>query len=132
MTRMPSTTRRDQLLDLEIICDLAAVTADAGSGFLRGVIDRFSADALETLERMHGYAASGDSASLAREAHRLKGSSSTVGAVRLAGECLEIERSARAGVCTGMGPKIEQARDVLDATRIVLIAFFRGTIASAA
>jgi HPt (histidine-containing phosphotransfer) domain-containing protein len=125
-------TRNGELLDLEVIRELADVTADSGFVFLRSVLERFAADARGALKRMHGHARTGDAASLAREAHRLKGSSGTVGAIRLAGECLEIERSARAGVCTGMEPKIEQALDVLDATRVGLAAFFRGTIAAPA
>jgi len=124
--------RDGDLLDLGVIRDLADVTADSGCVFLRSVLERFAADARGGLQRMHGYARSGDATSLAREAHRLKGSSGTVGAIRLAGECLEIERSARAGVCTGMEPKIAQALDVLDATRVGLAAFFRGTIAAPA
>lgn len=124
--------RSGELLDLEVIRDLSEVTADSGPGFLRSVLDRFSADARDCIERMRRHARSGDAASLAREAHRLKGSSGTVGAVLLADQCREIERSARAGLCTGMEPKIEQAHDALDATRVGLVAFFRGTIAAAA
>ncbi len=129
---VPPLPRSGELLDLGVIRDLAEVTADSGPGFLRGVLERYAADALDCIERMRRHALCGDSASLAREAHRLKGSSGTVGAVLLAAACLEIERSARAGVCTGMEPRLEQARDVLDATRVGLVAFFRGTIAAAA
>jgi len=124
--------RDGELLDLEVIRELADVTADSGCTFLRSVLESFAADARGALKRMHGHARTGDATALAREAHRLKGSSGTVGAIRLAGECLEIERAARAGTCTGMEPRIEQALDVLDATRVGLAAFFRGTIAAAA
>jgi len=120
------------LLDLDVIRDLSEVTSDSGPGFLRGVLERFAADARDCLERMRAHLRRGDAAALAREAHRLKGSSGTVGALRLASECRPIETSARAGECAGMEPKIEQARDVLDATRVDLVAYFRGTIASAA
>ena len=123
--------RSGELLDLAVISDLAEVTADSGPGFLRSVLERFAADARDCIERMRRHVREGDAASLAREAHRLKGSSGTVGAILLAGECLEIERSARAGICTGMEPRLEQARDVLDATRVGLVAYFRGTIAAA-
>lgn len=123
--------RSGELLDLAVIRDLADVTADSGPGFLRSVLERFAVDARDCIERMRRHVRAGDAASLAREAHRLKGSSGTVGAILLAGECLEIERSARAGICTGMEPRLEQARDVLDATRVGLVAYFRGTIAAA-
>jgi HPt (histidine-containing phosphotransfer) domain-containing protein len=124
--------RSGELLDFSVIRDLEEVTADSGPGFLRAVLERFTADALDGLDRMRRHARCGDTAALAREAHRLKGSSGTVGAILLAEECREIERSARAGLCTGMEPKIEQAHDALDATRVGLVAFFRGTIAAAA
>ena len=129
---MPPLPRRGELLDFDLIRELADVTADSAPGFLRGVLERFASDALDCLERMQHHARRGDSAALAREAHRLKGSSGTVGAILLAAECEEIERAARDGVCTEMEPRIEQARDVLDATRVGLVAFFRGNIASAA
>jgi HPt (histidine-containing phosphotransfer) domain-containing protein len=125
-------TRNGELLDLGVIRELADVTADSGFIFLRDVLEGFAADARGSLRRMQGHVRIGDAASLAREAHRLKGSSGTVGAIRLADECLEIERAARAGICTGMEPRIEQALDVLDATRVGLAAFFRGTIAAPA
>lgn len=129
---MPPLPRSGELLDFDVIRDLAEVTSDSGTEFLRRVLEIFTADARDCLERMRRHVHHGDAASLAREAHRLKGSSGTVGAILLAVECREIERSARAGLCTGLEPKIEQARDVLDATRVGLVAYFRGTIASAA
>src|SRR5262245_14862864 len=93
--------RGGELLDFEVIHDLAEVTSDSGAGFLRNVLERFAVDAQDCIERMRQHARSGDTASLAREAHRLKGSSGTIGAILLAAECLEIEQSARAGLCTG-------------------------------
>jgi HPt (histidine-containing phosphotransfer) domain-containing protein len=129
---MPPLPRSGEILDLGVIRDLSEVTADSGPGFLRSVLERFAADALDCLARMRRFAGSGDAESLAREAHRLKGSSATVGATLLAAACLDIERAARAGACAGVEPDIERARDVLDATRVDLVAFFRGTIAAAA
>jgi HPt (histidine-containing phosphotransfer) domain-containing protein len=124
--------RSGELLDLGVIRDLAEATSDSGPGFLRAVLERFASDALDCIERMRRHARNGDTAALASEAHRLKGSSGTVGAMLLAGECREIERFARAGICTGIEPRLEQARDALDATRVGLVAYFRGTIAAAA
>jgi len=103
-----------------------------GEAWTLGVLERFASDACGCIERMRRHARNGDTASLASEAHRLKGSSGTVGAILLAGACQEIERSARAGICTGMELRLEQARDALDATRVGLIAYFRGTIPAAA
>ena len=121
-----------ELLDLQIIHELVGVTADSGNTFMQQLLQSFAVDAHGALERMQQHARRGDSAALAREAHRLRGSSGTVGAVRLAGECLAIERSARAGSCGALESSIERALDVLDATRNGMTEFFRGTIAGAA
>ena len=78
----------------------------------------------------HAGACVGDAASLAREAHRLKGNGGTVGAVI---SPTSAWRSARGAprVCTGMEPRIEQALDVLDATRVGS-GILSGTIAAPA
>jgi len=64
--------RDGELLDLEVIRELADVTADSGCTFLRSVLESFAADARGALRRMHGHARIGDATALAREAHRLR------------------------------------------------------------
>jgi len=120
-----------QLVDREVLRDLAGVCADSGSTFVLELTEVFAADARVAFERMRACARQGDSTALAREAHRLKGSSGTLGAVRLAGACLEIERRARAGSCSDVESRVDDALALLDATRGGIAAFFRGTIARA-
>ena len=120
------------LLDLQLMQELTGATADSGSDFMAQLAQIFVSDARTTLARMQQYAQAGDAAALAREAHRLKGSSATVGAARLAGECSAIERAARAGGGKELASSIERARLLLDATRVRMGEFFRGTIAAAA
>lgn len=120
------------VVDHAVLRDLAGVGADSGSAFVLELVEVFAADARGSLERMRGCARSGDADALVREAHRLKGTSGTLGALRLAGECLEIERRARAGQCDGLEERVEGALTLLDATRGGILDFFRGTIAQAA
>ena len=123
------TLATDSLLDPQIVRELIGATSDSGSGFMRDLLATFTADARAALERMRRQVLMNDAAALACEAHRLKGSSGTMGAIRLAGACLSIERSARSGLCAGLEAHIDGALDVLDATRFGLDEFFRGTIA---
>lgn len=119
------------LLDTGIMRELMGTTADSGRTFMVDLMEMFVGDARTALERMRRHALANDAAALAREAHRLKGSSATVGAIRLAASCLAIELAARSGVCAGLEAQIERALDILDATRVGLAVFFRGTIAAA-
>jgi HPt (histidine-containing phosphotransfer) domain-containing protein len=121
----------DTLLDTGVMRELMGTTADSGRTFMMDLMEMFVGDARTALERMRRHVLSNDAAALAREAHRLKGSSATVGAIRLAASCLAIERCAKNGICAGLETNIDGALDILDATRIGLAAFFRGTIAAA-
>lgn len=120
------------LLDTAIIRELAGVTADSDGAFMRDLIQTYTRDARAALERMRRHAAVKDAPALAREAHRLKGSSATVGAIRLAAACLAIEVTAKRGLCDGVEARVDGALEILDATRVGLARFFRGTIAAAA
>lgn len=119
-----------QVVDYDVLRELAGVGADSGSGFMADLMEGFASDARAALERMRACARSGDAPLLAREAHRLKGSSGTVGAVALAGECLEMERRARGGSCAGVEAKVDHALTLLDVSHHHMAAFFRGNIAA--
>jgi HPt (histidine-containing phosphotransfer) domain-containing protein len=119
----------DKLLDVEVVKELIGVTAQ-DIAFIAELLRDYAADARQALERMDGYARQGDCAALAREAHRLKGSSGTVGALQLARECLAIEHAARGGTSRGLESTIVHASAVLEATRGRMIEFFRGTMAA--
>jgi HPt (histidine-containing phosphotransfer) domain-containing protein len=120
-----------EIIDRSIVRELMGVIADSDNKFMIELIEGFVRDARAALGRMGSNVLANDAASLAREAHRLKGSSATVGAVRLAGECLLIERAARDGRCAGLERHVERASQLLEATRRGLGEFFRGTITTA-
>jgi HPt (histidine-containing phosphotransfer) domain-containing protein len=104
----------DQLLNLQTVRELMAVEAKSGKPFLAGLADSFAREARAALERMRACARAGDRERLAREAHRLKGSSGSIGAERLSAECRSLERAAREGDCPGLEALIDQALRVLD------------------
>jgi len=110
----------EDLFDVEALGELATVHASQGEEFMRGLLELFAADAHRTLVSMRVSAWMGDAVALAREAHRLKGSSGSFGARRLEAECRVLERCAREGDLgglLGLEEQIEQALGVLRATR---------------
>jgi len=105
------------LLDLCMVRDLAECGGDAGPAFVLELLKMFAAEARRALLRMRVCAWLGDMRALAREAHRLKGSSASMGAARLAAECAELERRARGERSLGLEARVEHALGVLEATR---------------
>jgi HPt (histidine-containing phosphotransfer) domain-containing protein len=107
----------DELLDLETVRELLAVEAKSGKPFMAHLLESFAREARAALERMRACARAGDTERLAREAHRLKGSSGSLGAARLSGECRALERTAREGKCEALEARIDYALRVLDASQ---------------
>jgi len=110
----------DELFDLQAVGELATLHRTQGEEFMRGLLELFAADAHRALVRMRVSAWMGDAAALLREAHRLKGSSGSFGAKRLAAECFAHERCAREGELgelVGLEERIEHALSVLQFTR---------------
>ena len=107
----------DELLNLETVHELMAVEAKSGKPFLAHLFESFAREARAARERMRDCARAGDGERLAREAHRLKGSSGSIGAARLCGECRDLERNAREGDRAALEARIDQALRVLDASQ---------------
>jgi len=112
----------DKLIDLVKVRELAALPG----GGVGKLIEAFVADARRTLGQMHGLARKGQGGAVAYEAHRLIGSSVSLGAVRLAAECLALERSAREGK-KDLAPQIDLALAVLDSTQILFSCLALGS-----
>lgn len=108
---------RDELLNLQTVRELIAAEARSGKPFMAGLLEQFAREARAALERMRACARAGDSKRLALEAHRLKGSSGSMGAARLSGECRALERNAREGHCEALEERIDEALRVLDASQ---------------
>jgi HPt (histidine-containing phosphotransfer) domain-containing protein len=91
------------LLDIGIVEELSRVEVAPGDSFLPHFLHTFSGDASGTLERLRIAVGKGETSELAGEAHRLKGASASIGALRLAEALAEIE----AGATTTPGPILE-------------------------
>jgi HPt (histidine-containing phosphotransfer) domain-containing protein len=116
----------DELLDLQTVRELLAVEEKSGRRFMAHLLESFTREARAALERMRVCARSGDAERLAREAHRLKGSSGSIGAARLCGECRALERNAREGKCEALEERIDHALQVLDASHRGMERHFAG------
>ncbi len=102
---------------METVRELVAVEAQSGVPFVSSLLEAFVRDARASLERMRACARAGESERLASEAHRLKGTSGSVGAARLSTECRAIERKAREGGCAALEASIDVALHVLQASQ---------------
>jgi len=104
------------LLDMRVVRELALIEISPGDSLLPHFLETFAGDACASLERMRAQARVADPRVLASEAHRLKGGSTSIGAVQLAGELAEIERSVRAGATAGLEGRIARALELLYAS----------------
>ena len=115
------------LLDLEQLGALSEL--DSEDSYLRRLCEQFTVDASRALEQMRNHLAQGDTTAFAREAHRLKGSSASIGAVGFSRGCQEIEHYARASHAAALvdgqaaSQRIEWAQSQLDATVLALRAY---------
>jgi CheY-like chemotaxis protein/HPt (histidine-containing phosphotransfer) domain-containing protein len=74
---------------------------EPGSDFVCALIGEYLEEAAENLRALREAVRSGDARRTRSEAHRLKGSSASVGAQRLAGLCAELEERGREGTLEG-------------------------------
>jgi len=110
----------EELFDLQAIDEIARLYPERGNDQARRLLELFAADAHRALVSIRVSAWLGDAAALRREAHRLKGTSGSVGATRLQTECIALERCAGEGDLSGMlglEERIEHAFFVLQETR---------------
>ena len=115
-------SRTEILLDRDQLRRLADLADASDAAFLAGLYELFTGDARETLERMRELVRTGDAARLAREAHRLKGSSGSIGAAGFSRGCLAIERRARELGAAGLEGPIAEAQLLLDEAQRLLEA----------
>jgi HPt (histidine-containing phosphotransfer) domain-containing protein len=101
MTTMPASTPSRPLLppiDAQVIENLRALD-DGGDEFLLEVLSVFRAESPLRLAAIRRAAAGSASRELVGVAHALKGSARTLGLVRLAEVCQEIESLGKSGDC---------------------------------
>jgi histidine phosphotransfer protein HptB len=87
----------DQIVDLQAIEALRALSPDDGGAFLRELIEIYLQDTPNRLAELEQALASKDAPVFTRAAHTIKGSSSNFGAGRLSKLALEIELQGKTG-----------------------------------
>lgn len=113
-----------ELLDRSLIGMLVDLDPEGGGAFVAQLYEAFECDARDALVKMRAHASRGEDSVIARMAHRLKGSSVSVGAAGFSRGCREIELGA--GRADGdLELRIEHARRQLDATLGALRQFLR-------
>ena len=87
----------DQIIDLQAIEALRALSPGDGGEFLRELIEIYLQDTPKRLTELEQALASLDAPAFTRAAHTIKGSSSNFGAGRLSKLALEIELQGKTG-----------------------------------
>jgi two-component system, sensor histidine kinase and response regulator len=105
-------------------------TVDGNEGLLRELIDVFLEDAPRLLDRVHGALVAGNSASLYRSVHTLKGSAGNFGAPAVVACALRLEAGARADDFHAAHIDFETLQKEMQALVADLTAFKDGTCVS--
>jgi HPt (histidine-containing phosphotransfer) domain-containing protein len=98
------------VLDAAVLAPLLALDDGIGD-FLAEVIEGYLAESPETIAQLLRLAAEPASPELIAAAHRLKGSSSTLGVSRVSALCARIEDAARAGTVVDAATLATLAQD---------------------
>ncbi|HEY6176224.1 MAG TPA: Hpt domain-containing protein, partial [Kofleriaceae bacterium] len=95
-----------------------------GADAVRDIVGSYLRDAPRRIAALEAAFAAGDARLVEREAHTLKSSSGTVGAVAIAAIAEQLEQAAPAGLTDGMAPQVAEiarlyasAKPVLEAAR---------------
>jgi two-component system sensor histidine kinase/response regulator len=119
--RMAAPNGSSSVLDPGGLDDLRRRTATAqGSALIVDLVGLFLRDAPGRVEAIERALATPDAEALRQAAHALRGSSRTLGAVRMAGLCRELEEIGASGSVTGAAPLVAQLKEGLALTRRAL------------
>jgi two-component system, sensor histidine kinase and response regulator len=110
----------DSVLAPETIAALQEMADEEDPDFCRNLVEIFVSDATALLDILYTAAASGDAPLLARTAHTLKGSSSNIGAVKIAALCLELQTQGESGNIEAATYHVERLVAELDCARQAL------------
>ena len=109
-------------IDAKALEEIRALQRTGSPDLLEKIVDRYLKDAPRLLQSMREAAATANGDVLRRAAHTLKSTSATVGAIRLAQHCREIESRARAGRLADAGQWLNLVENELSLVRVALPA----------
>ncbi len=117
----PDTTERPPL-DQQPLEELRALQREGVPDMLTRMIDAYMKSAPGTREKLREAVAEEDPDALGQAAHSLKSSSSSLGAVRLADLCLQLEDIGRANSTKDAARILEEVEHEYERVRVALIA----------
>lgn len=96
---LPAARREEpaSTLSMAALAQLRALETSDNPGFFVEICQMFASDAAEILARLAAAAQRGERAAVEREAHSLKSTSASLGAMRMVEQCVTIEAAARRG-----------------------------------
>ena len=110
----------ETVVDPSVLGTLAARLGDRAPAFLGGLVTTWEGESARRLEELDAAVDADDDQAAARAAHALKGGSASMGAVRLATACAQLEQDVRAGrdvelssVRARLRAEVEVAREAL-------------------
>lgn len=112
----------DEAIDAEILASLREPQHEGDQDFLTDLIDQFLCETPQDLAALRKSAAQGDAQTLARKAHRLKGTCSIFGAWRMIELCGNLEGRGRAGSVDGADALLTQLESEFSRVRQALEA----------
>lgn len=116
------------VFDPQIFDQLIDAMGDEGRDLVRSIIDVYLAEGVALLARIADAIAQGDSPQLARHAHKLRGSSLSMGANLMAERCTALEDFGLNEPMDGRADALrQQAEAGFGALRVVLLAY-RNTV----
>jgi PAS domain S-box-containing protein len=110
----------DALIDAGILKELAALDEPGSPSMLRGLIDDYLNETPAALSAMKQHLHSGDTAEIGRRAHKLAGTSASLGATGVAEVCYRIEHSVGRGETAGLPALVDELEMRFTRTRAAL------------
>ncbi len=107
------------MLDHAKLDQLREILGDDPEG-VGDIIDTFLDDTPNSIEALKAGLADGDASAVASAAHKIKGSSSTLGAMRLSELCKTFEEKANEGDLSAVDARIDELDEVWEATETAL------------
>lgn len=97
MTERQKIAIAELAVDAEVLSEFAAVIGPDGPVVLGQIVETYLVEAPQTITALRTALTQGDATAAARLAHRLKGSSLSIGARQLALRCAELEMCCETG-----------------------------------
>jgi signal transduction histidine kinase/CheY-like chemotaxis protein len=107
-------------IDAKALEEIRALQRSGAPDLLEAIVARYLKDATRLLQSMREAIATANGDALRRAAHTLKSSSATLGAIRLAQHCREMESRARAGRLADAGQWLNLIESELSLVRVAL------------